>query len=213
MNCTKIIVHAIHYLLSRTKAADKLKIVKLIFLADKYNLNLYGRTITGDIYFAMEKGPVGSTTKDILDFNMDYRLTETDIEYIDVFLKKIDSVTYEAKPVACNYDMLSKSDRQTLDYIIKHFGNLTNWELVALTHLYPEWEKHEKALQEGTRSIKIELDDMFSYIDRKEESIKRIAKNHSINISKILPFTKNDPISIDPEHMAMSKEMLNGMLC
>ena len=66
---TSKIIEALHYILHKIKIADKIKIIKLIYLADKYHLVRYGRTITNDDYYAMEYGPVGSTVKDVLEFD------------------------------------------------------------------------------------------------------------------------------------------------
>jgi uncharacterized phage-associated protein len=42
------------------------RILKLLFFADKYHLNRYGRPIVGDQYNALPYGPVAQTTYDIL---------------------------------------------------------------------------------------------------------------------------------------------------
>ena len=53
---------------------NKMKALKLIFLADRYHIRKYGRLITNDVYVAMKHGPVPSTTKDISEYNdyLDY---------------------------------------------------------------------------------------------------------------------------------------------
>ena len=45
----------------------KYKMCKLVFLADKYHLVRFSRTITGDRLCAMEHGPVPSETLDLLN--------------------------------------------------------------------------------------------------------------------------------------------------
>ena len=63
------IVQVLYHILVKIGPTDKIKLVKLVYLSDKYHLLKYARTITNDSYFAMKLGPVGSTLKDILAFN------------------------------------------------------------------------------------------------------------------------------------------------
>jgi uncharacterized phage-associated protein len=81
---TKAVVQTIYYILQKTGSLEKMKIVKLVYLADKLHLLSFGRTITRDNYRAMKNGPVGSTTLDILNEKIDY-LKESDIEYSKTF--------------------------------------------------------------------------------------------------------------------------------
>lgn len=50
-------IASIGYLVQQT-GADLYSVMKMIYLADKVHLGRYGRTITGDMYTAMSKGPV-----------------------------------------------------------------------------------------------------------------------------------------------------------
>src|ERR1035438_2254510 len=49
---------AVGYLAERIPGVTKKQICKLLFFADKSHLLRFGRTITGDTYFALEQGPV-----------------------------------------------------------------------------------------------------------------------------------------------------------
>ena len=42
------------------------KLCKILYFADQRHLSLYGRSITGDTYIAMQYGPVPSNVDDIL---------------------------------------------------------------------------------------------------------------------------------------------------
>src|SRR4030042_860609 len=46
---------------------NKMKALKLVYLADRYHLRKYGRLITNDVYFAMNYGAVPSSAKDIAE--------------------------------------------------------------------------------------------------------------------------------------------------
>lgn len=184
MDSFKTIVQAINYLLKKTGQADKLKIVKLLFLADKLHLLKYARTITGDDFFAMKRGPVGSKTLDLLNQNMEY-LDNTEIEYSKKYLQKIDALNYEAKRIESEYEMLSESDKTVLDEIALKFGKLSGGDLVELVHQYPEWKYHEDHFKERESSIKIKVEEMFSTI-------------------------KLDKFNIDEDHIKESKDIYCG---
>ena len=49
---------AVAYLVQLKPGLTKKQLCKLLFLADKQHLLRYGRTITGDRYFALEQGPI-----------------------------------------------------------------------------------------------------------------------------------------------------------
>ena len=48
---------------------NKMKAIKLIYLADRYHLRKYGRPVVGDDYWAMKYGPVASSTLNIADID------------------------------------------------------------------------------------------------------------------------------------------------
>ena len=69
MNKIPTIIESLAYLLSKLGALDKIHLVKLMYLADKYHILNYGRTISEDNFFAFQNGPAGSKTMDILEFD------------------------------------------------------------------------------------------------------------------------------------------------
>lgn len=187
MTETSTIIEAIHYLLAKVGSANKIKLVKLIYLADKYHLIRYGRTLTNDTYFAMEYGPVGSTVKDVLSFN-EFSLSKTELEYASKLLKQVDNNIFEYKEDAelCEYEMLSDTDREALEFVIEKFGGMTSWDLSDYTHKYPEWYKHE---------------DMF-----KTSRTKR----GQIHITELLSTLENDPLGMPEKHTNESEKFLSG---
>jgi uncharacterized phage-associated protein len=185
---TKSIVQTIHYILNRIGCTDKLKIVKLVYFADKLHLLLYGRTITGDSYCAMKNGPVGSTTLDVLNENLEY-LDEEDINYSKLYLIRTgsDSRIYEPLTIQnCKYEMLSESDKKILDTILDKFARKTGKELVDLTHRYPEWKQYEN------------------------DFANEVKKHADIDTVELFSVIQNDPLDVDPKRAEISREMFCG---
>lgn len=179
-----IIVEALHYILSKTKRAGKIKLIKLVYLADKYHLLKYGRTVTNDDYYAMEFGPVGTTVKDVLTFDKDMLAKE--YKYLSKLISKDDD-EFVALPSRVHYDHLSETDKEALDFAVAKFGKMTGTQLTNYTHRYPEWAQHAH-LFEGKciRRMRIEPEELLSVID-------------------------DDCFGVTPEHVEESRKMVTGV--
>lgn len=130
---------------------SKYKALKLVFFADRYHLRKYGRPITGDEYYAMKNGPVPSGTKDIAEMADDYR-KDVVIAYAARFISALFPVRSLKSIKAVDFNELSDSDREALDFAWSKFGHCDDRAIVAKTHDYPEWKKHASALQAGKRA-------------------------------------------------------------
>lgn len=168
MNEVLVIVEALCYLLSRLKRADKIHLVKLMYLADKYHVMNYGRTISHDSFFAFENGPAGSQTTDVLEFD-GYVLREH-LDYAKKLIKKGEGYQYLPNE-ACSldsFDMLSESDIDALDFVIDNFGKMDQWEVVRYTHKLKEWKQFKDLFDTGkTRSEPIRTEDLLLPVNDK----------------------------------------------
>ncbi len=183
---TSTIIEAIHYVLKKIKKADKIKLVKLIYLADKYHLIRYGRTITNDDYYAMEHGPVGTTVKEVLNFD-EFNMSKKALKYASSLIEKVDKNNFKAIPDAKNdFDMLSDTDMEVLDFIVEKFGKMRQWQLRDYTHKYPDWYQYE---------------DLFK---------NKRTKRERIHTKELLSTIKNDPLAMPQKQIKESEKMLTG---
>ena len=136
---------------------NKMKALKLVYLADRYHLRKYGRLITNDIYFAMDYGPVPSSVKDLAEAS-DF-LGEDEQEYSDNYIRPINQYALESLS-GPEYNVFSDSDVEALNFAWETFGYLDKYKLAELTHEYPEWKKHKQALKMDSR-IQMHLTDFF----------------------------------------------------
>lgn len=143
---------------------NKLKLVKLIWAADRYHLRKYGRTVTDSEYFALPHGPVSSLTLDVID-NDEVALYAEDISFISEHITPWESdknqiVLYNET----EYDYLSETDKEALKFAWDTFGDKDPFELADnITHQYPEWSKfreHFDVNNERSRQS-IDLNDFF----------------------------------------------------
>lgn len=127
---------------------NKMKALKLIYLADRYHLRKYGRLITNDSYFAMDYGPVPSGVKDLAEAS-DF-LGQDEQEYSSGYIKPVNQYTCESVQ-APDEKVFSDSDIEALNFAWDTFGYLDKFRLAELTHAYPEWKRHQSALHIDSR--------------------------------------------------------------
>jgi len=151
-------VQALNYFaINSGGSLNKMKAIKLIWLSDRYHLRHKGRTITGDIYFALKFGPVASCTRDILENNS---LSEEELEYKKTYIKPFGKYLYESIS-EFNPKVFSIAEVQVLDLMFHTYGHLTEFEISNLSHIFPEWKKYESSLT-GQFSSRFEIDlDLF----------------------------------------------------
>ena len=138
---------AINYLTKKEGGQiDKLKLIKLIYLADRYHLRRYGRPMANDTYFAMRLGPVGSSVKDIAEMSSQF-LDDEERNYAGKYIARgaINNTVVSIANV--DSDVFSKSEIEALDFAYNEFGNKSESTLVGITHRYPEWTKFKSALE------------------------------------------------------------------
>jgi len=140
----------------------KYKIGKLLFLADKFHLVRYGRTITGDRICAMEYGPVLSQTLDILNDALANKHEDPRTARLaeQVTINRVYHNPHFAS--VADFDpgvYLSKSDLSALKHVLDEHGHKSFEELKALTH---EMFAYKKAWSERDNSAPtIRYEDLF----------------------------------------------------
>ena len=109
-------------------------LLKLLFYADKYHLNRYGRPILGDDYRALQWGPVASTTYDILKGD------NLVVEFLGADHPFTVEGRYHVKGNRMpDLDALSESDVEALAWSFEKYGRLNFDLLTKLTHKEPAW--------------------------------------------------------------------------
>ena len=159
MNDTRKIIQALTYIAYQQPGhkINSMKAYKLLWLADRYHLRQYGRTITGDIFFALPHGVVPSDAKNVVEHQATY--IPTDEKYRDKYIKRLGKYSFQAITEP-DVMLFSDSDQEVLDKILQVFGALNQYELEKLSHKFPEWLAYEsKPRAEGTpKPYKIDID-------------------------------------------------------
>ena len=139
----------------RENKISKLICLKIIFLADRYHLRMYGRTVTGDHYVAMQYGPVASDSKRTFEF---LGIPSFAQKYASSYLNPVDDHDIVSVKVP-DLDVFSETDIEAMDVALKTFSKHKN-SIVEFTHGFPEWKKHEEQLQQ-VKAQNMDLADFF----------------------------------------------------
>jgi uncharacterized phage-associated protein len=112
-----------------------LKLIKLMYLADRQALLRWGRPISTDRYVSMDQGPVLSRVYDLINGavppdDSPWRELISAPENYAVHLLTPDLPVGE----------LSRAEERLLEEIFQQYGHKTRWQLRDLCHQLPEWQ-------------------------------------------------------------------------
>lgn len=190
-------IQAVHYIISKLGQSNFMKIIKLVYMSDRYHLRSYGNTITSDDYKAMKLGPVGSATKNLLKRDEFFfeNLEKEDNAYFDKYLIVNDMDVADHEP--CDYSELSASEREALDFAIDNFGRFDQFQLADITHDYPEWKRFKGLFDRKQAKV---LD--MKHVD----FLKNPSPAESPSMGRLL--AGRDPFPIDEEALSSIEEYL-----
>ena len=121
------------YLLKRDGGRMKyMKLIKLLYLADRTALIETGSPITGDRFVAMKLGPVLGR---VLDLIKNPAPQAESIWQCSIACEGFDVLLVQDAAV----DQLSEYSEMVLGRIFDQYGQESEWSLSDLSHLLPEW--------------------------------------------------------------------------
>jgi hypothetical protein len=111
-----------------------IKLIKLLYLADREALIRWGRPITTDCYISMDAGPVLSRIYDLIR-------NEPSPNSVRVWAKFISGpVDYEVHLLGDpGCAELSPAERQLIDEVFGQHGQDSRWAILDYTYGLPEW--------------------------------------------------------------------------
>ena len=117
-------------------AEDYMKLLKLLYISDREALLRWGRPITFDKYVSMKRGPVLSSTYDLISDGPEPGKVSFWSDHITATPK------YAVKLVQDTGDEeLSPAEIELMEEVYRKYGHMDKWELVKLLHkILPEWQ-------------------------------------------------------------------------
>lgn len=135
-NEAKVAQAAARFLKLRGGTMSYMKLIKLLYLADREAILRWGHPITTDQYVSMDKGPVLSRTLNLINDGSEPGSHNVWPEYVSE-PGRFEVTLKVAEPVG---DELSKAEKALIDEIFQTHGHLSRWQLVELVHGLPEWK-------------------------------------------------------------------------
>ena len=167
-------LQVLSYVQGKTGYQDYIPLLKLVYFAERYSLRKYCITILDDEYYAMKNGPVASNTYNIL--KCAFNFSNPDLkDFVIATGEHSTLIKYPGK-----YSRLSSSDIESLDFSIGKFAKY-NMRMIDITHLFPEWYKHENEINDSAPRAYMSYLDFFENPDddklNKLKGILRVSKD------------------------------------
>ncbi|HVZ17446.1 MAG TPA: Panacea domain-containing protein, partial [Terriglobales bacterium] len=158
---------AAYFLKLRGGQIHYIKLIKLLYLADREALLRWGVPITTDRHVSMDNGPV---TSRILNLITDDRPKPIWEKYISAPLGDYEVRLLQEAPT----DRLSRAEEKLMDEIFKEYGHLNRWDLIHnVMHKLPEWHNPNGS------SLPISFREILQAEGENEEEIRAILRELS----------------------------------
>jgi uncharacterized phage-associated protein len=145
---------------------DQIKLMKLLYFAEREALNRWKRPITFDSYVSMQRGPVLSETLDLIH----------EEDQSDSIWHKFISPPQNYKLSLINdpgTDKLSQAEEDLIKEIFLKYGHINKWILCEMSHDLREWQDPKGSvipiaysdIFEALGKTKIEIDAIISELE------------------------------------------------
>jgi len=148
--------------------SDYVRMLKLVYLADRESLARRGHPITYDDHLALQMGPVPDDTYQVLERSEATGVWANQIAVLGDRGNRVVTAKVSTDVAAAGF---SPADRDILDKIVKVHGRKTRETLVADTHKLSEWKK----VREVDNRKKITYEDIFEALGRSPEEASETA--------------------------------------
>jgi len=138
-----------------------MKLVKLLYFAERKALELYEHPITYDDYSSLPKGPVLSSTLNLAKGRYPHS------DYWDQYIE-LSGRAVRIKGEYPKLKKLSPADVKLLNQIFDELGQYNQFQLADMSEKLPEWKDPKGS------SFPIELDELLQKLNYDMEDRKRI---------------------------------------
>lgn len=145
-----------------------MKLIKLLYLADRNTLAHHGYTITSDNYVSMNQGMVLSNVLDLINNEVDEKESKLWAKYISV------PSDYNVSLSSPDTDMLALSEVEIeiLRDVFSKYGKLGVWEIVdKIHHNLKEWKNPHGSM------IPVSLKEILDAVSENKEENAKIAED------------------------------------
>jgi uncharacterized phage-associated protein len=171
-----------------------LKLMKLLYLAERASYKQFGEPIIGDKLVSMPHGPVLSLTYqhvngEKISVEGGWDTWVSDRSHYDVSLQDPSSLRDTDDLLE-----LSDDDVAVLDETWDHFGHMNKWQIRDYTHQHcPEWTDPNGSM------IPMEYTDLFRALDFSDEQARELSERLEAACGLNLAYAQNDNCDNSPK--------------
>jgi uncharacterized phage-associated protein len=148
------------------RSMDRIRLIKLLYIAERESFREFGEPITGDRIVAMEHGPVLSCVYNCIKGEGPRRSC---VQWDAFFVSRGNTVEMQKNPEDGD---LSDREIATLKRVAHERRDKIQWEIVDETHHFQEWIDHNP----GKSSRPIPFEDILAAVGRDVGSDLKEAK-------------------------------------
>jgi uncharacterized phage-associated protein len=165
------------YLKLRGGEMSHMKLIKLMYLADREALKRWGHPVTGDHFVSMKCGPVLSN---VLNLIHDEPLPEERDHHWSDYIQATNPLTVRlTKDPAVR--ALSAAEEELAAEIFDEYGSMNRWEIVDITHKFPEYREPDAE----HKSWPLRYLDILKAVGKTESEANEICANiRAVNTAK-----------------------------
>jgi uncharacterized phage-associated protein len=172
---------AARFLLQADSRMEYIRLIKLLYIADREALQNWGYPLTGDEYYSLKHGPIVSNVYDLVTADPNY----VERSYWSTYIRTEGvHVILETEPPL---DNISRAELKLVETIHDRYRSVSTWDLIAQMHReFKEWQ------DPGRSRIPITYEDILLAVGKSKdvaEELSDIAQQRNY-IDKILNRTK-----------------------
>ncbi len=171
---------AAFFLIRANSALAVLKLMKLMYLAERLSFQNYGEGLVGDRLVSMPHGPVLSITHNYMNGELASSIDGWDSWIADRAGHMLSLKDAKLHTVVTDLLELSDADIGVLETTWLQFGHMSGWQLREYTHLHcPEWKDPDGSM------IPMKPEELFAALDlsaqQSAEYVDRMQQQAAIN--------------------------------
>lgn len=165
---TKVAQVAAFFVAKAGGTINIMKLIKLLYLADRESMDRYDAPITYDNFVAMDNGPVLSHTYGLIDGKNAKGAAQWNVW---IGARKGHNVSLQKTVTDDALDQLSVADIEVMTRVWREYGKRDEWKLVEFTHDFAEWTSPK-----GSSTPIFEVD-IFIALGRSKAIARDLAEN------------------------------------
>ncbi|MDC5850905.1 Panacea domain-containing protein [Vibrio europaeus] len=166
----KVTQMAAYFLLRNDRRLPYIKLIKLLYLAERKAFEKWGTSMSGDRLVSMPYGPVLSQTYNLIQAHAP---EETSPWQTCIKDEADHEVSLKDELDLDDLDELSRSDCRILDSVFELYGHMKPFELVDYTHREcAEWEDPNGS------SYPIRPDSIFRALGKNDEQVEKLMEKY-----------------------------------